>query len=605
MRPFRTDRARMHGRRFGFSLLEIGLTLALVGLALAAMVQYASDSARQVADSAAADRLIEVSKAAQSYLTAQSASLITSVPVGGTTFLSVGRPNAGAAIPAGSLQAMGYLPAAYIDQNSYGQYHYVVIRQTTAGNLDLLVETINGRTIPDLDLGRITAKVGAIGGMVQATPPPTVPAGTIQGAGGGFSEPAGAWISGGVVPSSGHVMAVSYANQNTVLADYLYRNNIGIHEANTMHASIDMTHNGLTATGSINNVDTTSGANAPISIGSNLQGTGGAPVGFQNGLQACLGDATGCGVQVSNDGGFYDENDGWIRYMGASSGRGLYIDGTGNNLTVGGVTNAIGKVQAQAGVALYNNSDINWPDVNGAYLTADGDAAFLHIYNGGLRADGDIDTAGNLFANKDISATQSIYAGQDIGANGNVTGTNVAATQNLSANNAFINNQLYAGGNVISGTAMYAPIYYDLNNAAYYVQPSGYSNLNTVFANYLNGNYANINNDINAGGNIAASGGLYGNQYVISNNDVVAGGQVSATGNINGNANLNIANAIFATQGQFSNGVESVAGFYGGPGQFVANPSDPALSAFKASGNVGITGNVAVNGILCTPRGCY
>jgi type II secretory pathway pseudopilin PulG len=248
----------------GFSLLELGLTLGLVSLALVATVQYASDSARQVQDAAAADRMTEVSQAALQYLQAQGSALTVSVPVGSAQAVLVGRASTSAPVPAGSLQALGYLPATYVDTNSYNQGSLVVIRQTTAGNLDLMVETTGGRPVPDADLGRISAKVGAAGGMVQASPPPGVAPGTIQGTGGGYSETAASWSAGGVTPSVGHTMAITYANQTTVLADYLYRNNIGVHAANTMNTDIDMSHHGIDAVATLNNTDTTTGTNAPI-----------------------------------------------------------------------------------------------------------------------------------------------------------------------------------------------------------------------------------------------------------------------------------------------------------------------------------------------------
>jgi type II secretory pathway pseudopilin PulG/cytoskeletal protein CcmA (bactofilin family) len=542
----------------GFSLLELGLTLGLVSLALVATVQYASDSARQVQDAAAADRMTEVSQAALQYLQAQGSALTVSVPVGSAQAVLVGRASTSAPVPAGSLQALGYLPATYVDTNSYNQGSLVVIRQTTAGNLDLMVETTGGRPVPDADLGRISAKVGAAGGMVQASPPPGVAPGTIQGTGGGYSETAASWSAGGVTPSVGHTMAITYANQTTVLADYLYRNNIGVHAANTMNTDIDMSHHGIDAVATLNNTDTTTGTNAPITVSSTLQGAAGGQLEVQNGLQACAaGSAAGCNLAVSPNGAFYDENDGWIRYRGPAAGAGLALDGpagTANNLYVAGTTTSMGQIDGYGGVALKGSTYISWPDITGAYLGADGSNGFLHVFGGGLAVDGNIDSNGSVNAAGDMSA----------GGNLNVGGS------------AYASGAIGSGTSVSAADAMYAPVYYDSNNASYYVQPSGTSMLNSVVAN-----------------NLTVNGGA------------TVGGVLNANGGANVSGDLNVSNAIFAGQVQASNGVEAAQGFDGGPASFYALPANPAFPALSVFGNGGVSGNLAVNGTLCTPRGCY
>jgi type II secretory pathway pseudopilin PulG len=564
------------GRGSGFSLLELGLTLGLVSLALVATVQYASDSARQVQDAAAADRMIEVSSAALQYLQAQSSALVASVPVGGSVAVPVGRATTTASIPPNSLQALGYLPPTYVDTNSYNQGSLVVIRQTTAGNLDLMVETTGGRPVPDVDLGRISTKVGAAGGMVQASPPPGVNPGTIQGTGGGYSEVATSWTASGVTPSIGHTMAITYANQTTVLADYLYRNNIGVHAANTMNTDIDMSHHGIDAVATLNNTDTTTGTNAPITVSSTLQGAAGGQLEVQNGLQACAaGSAAGCNLAVSPNGAFYDENDGWIRYRGPAAGAGLALDGpagTANNLYVAGTTTSMGQIDGYGGVALKGSTYISWPDINSSLLVGADGSGFLHVFNTGLNVDGAINSGGAV-------------TGTDLAASGNVSGQNVYATYNMGASNISASQSISAGTSVSAGSAMYAPIYYDSANTAYYVQPSQTSSLNSLVAN-----------------NTTINGPFTANSSSTMNGDLTVNADTALNGTLSMNGTINQPNYQLYTQAvnvtSVTGGISNVGGYNGGPAIFTAIPS-------LSPDAVAVYGHVQVYGSLCTSNGCY
>jgi excisionase family DNA binding protein len=150
-------------RRLGFSLVEVALSLGIAGLALVSMEQGADDANRQIKDAAAADRITQVYDAAEQYLAANPG-LAGTLTVGTPVQLAVGRTSATGAIPSPSLQSLGFLPANYIDSNPYGQTHLVVLRAEANNVVEALVQTVGGTTIPDVDLGRISAKVGANGG---------------------------------------------------------------------------------------------------------------------------------------------------------------------------------------------------------------------------------------------------------------------------------------------------------------------------------------------------------------------------------------------------------------------------------------------------------
>jgi type II secretory pathway pseudopilin PulG len=503
--------------RFGFSLVEVALSLGIAGLALVAMAQGADDANRQVKDAATADRISQVYTATQQYLTANPG-LAATMTAGTPVKILVGRTSSTGTAPAGSLQALGFLPADFVDSNPYGQTHAVVLRAEGAAPntiVEALVQTVGGTTIRDVDLGRIAAKVGANGGVVDTSPPPGIAAGTMQGTGGGWSEAATAWTASGLTPSAGHAIAVSYATQTDILQPWLYRNAVpGQPEANRMHTAIDMQHNALNAVASLNNTDTASGAAAPITVNSTLQGTSGGKVMIQNGLNACLGNATGCELQISDDGGFTDLNDGWVTYVGSGGAPnvGLHITGAGtsNNLLVDGNTTTSGVTVANGGLVAQNYiqsygdvqmkrtathlAALTWPDASGnwsggAYVAPDNSEAvgnLLRLYNGNLKVDG------------------SLYA----------------------ANGYF--------------TSVFSNIYYDATNTDYYMQPASNSNLDNVYTQWVYdyGNLAaesgNFNVYKDTGGNIVLylNGRITTSGEISSSSDIVAGTTINAGSSI-------------------------------------------------------------------------
>lgn len=444
--------------RRGFSLVEVALSIGLAGVALAFLEQGADDASRQVKDAAVADRLKEVYSAATAYVAANPG-LVSSIPVGGSISLPVAKTTAAGAVPANSLQSGGYLPSTFVDSNAYHQSSAVIIRQPSAGNIEALVTTVGGDTISDVDLGRIAAKVGADGGVVDSNPPPGINAGTMLGVGGGWQEPASNWTTAGITPMAGHAVAVNYASQVNALQDFLYRNNIGIAEANRMHTAIDMTHNALNSVGTINNTDQSTGADAPITVGSSLQGTGGGAVSVQNGLQACAAGTTGCDVALGAQTGLADENDGWLSAYNTNSGKGFHVQsngGKGGALSVDGTSTLTGTVITGNGVQMQAGGTITWPGQNGtsSYLGPDNAlAGYLEVY-------------GSLHASTELQAPK-VYA-----------------------------SNLMEGNVVQADSYAISPIYYDKNNSSYYLIPSGNSNLYNVYAQFVQSNsgvYANPN----------------------------------------------------------------------------------------------------------------
>jgi prepilin-type N-terminal cleavage/methylation domain-containing protein len=286
--------ARRRSRQRGFSLLETVMALGIASIALVGFLQLQNDSTERVRAVAAANRLVQIEAAAQSYIVANAPTLLTAlnaapnVPV----VIPVVDP-VGAAPPTGpyglpSLQGGGYLPSAFVDMNGYGQTTALLVQYIpgpVSGQLEAMLTTVGGVAIRDTSLGIITGKVGAAGGMVQTNLLPR----QIQGAYDGWTIPVAAWTpaNAAFAPSPGHAqvyLPLPSAAQGT-LSDFLYRYPTGIPEANTMHTDINVNGNNLTNVAGI-----TGAVGGPLGVPTiNMQTASLANVTTIGGVQAAPG----------------------------------------------------------------------------------------------------------------------------------------------------------------------------------------------------------------------------------------------------------------------------------------------------------------------------
>lgn len=250
------QRAAAVSRR-GLTLIETALALAIMALIVASLSLMMADNADQVRAHAAADKMTEVHEASKSYIKANYAALLAATAAGPVVIPS-GRPTATAPVPNGpsaslkSLQGGGYLNSGYIDTNGYGQRHSLIVRRIAGSTTDLeaIVTTTGGRPIPDRQLPRIANFVGAAGGYVPATPVVAADSGKVVGSYGGWRTATSGW--GSITPSAGSIQSTLAFDDGTLLTDYLYRNDIGIPEANRMNTAIDMNGNDLNGARTVN-----------------------------------------------------------------------------------------------------------------------------------------------------------------------------------------------------------------------------------------------------------------------------------------------------------------------------------------------------------------
>lgn len=237
---FRLRRSR---RQKALTLIEAAMALGLFALASAFAVTQVANYLENVKARNVADKMMEVSEASAGYVKANYAALVSSTPIGAVKTIAIGRANATAAPPANSVQEEGFLPSSFIDINGYGQRHALLVKRVSATRLEALVTTYSttNRAITDRMLTTIGTYIGNTGGYVLQNPPVAADANRIIGAYGGYRSDIGDWGGSAERPRAGYFQSSLAFEDGKLLADYLYRNDIGIPEANQMNTAINMT----------------------------------------------------------------------------------------------------------------------------------------------------------------------------------------------------------------------------------------------------------------------------------------------------------------------------------------------------------------------------
>ncbi|QHM90092.1 shufflon system plasmid conjugative transfer pilus tip adhesin PilV [Acetobacter pasteurianus] len=354
----------------GYTPLQVSGAILVMALMTPVLADMANIQVRKMKDASAADQMQEVYVAAQNWVKDNASQLETLVgDAGGVYQLPAGRQSENETAPAESLQGQGYMPDGFVDTNSYNQHSVMTIwpDANNPSGYDMMVYTVGGNTIRDGDISRIGQKLSAAGGGYFNSATPNRPSGTVSGVDGGWSYPVDNLGGDYGTPQPGHIAASGQFTINGGLADFLYRNDIGIHEANTMHTNIDMTGNRLDSTGEINGRNPSTGTNSNVAVGSKLIGhnwtdPSDTKVYVANSLGVCAQqpDLEGCGVTVSpGAGGFYKNGD-WLAFNGTVSGAGLHVTGPGNNFQVDGGSRLVGEITAETGLDLINGGPITW-----------------------------------------------------------------------------------------------------------------------------------------------------------------------------------------------------------------------------------------------------
>jgi prepilin-type N-terminal cleavage/methylation domain-containing protein len=244
----------LKSRRKGFSLLETLLVLALFALFSVLLITLITDNASRTRAKALADKMTMISEATKGYIKTNYAALLSTAPNpgSGALVIPVGKDTVNGPIPAGpgglkSIQGGGFLPANFIDRNSFNQKTAVLIRKCGCVNntLEVLLTTYDGRQIPDTLLGMTANAMGALGGSVPEKYVVASQAGQVLGSYGGWQTDASDWGPAATRPQTGTIQSTMAFEDGSLIADYLNRYDIDIPEANKMHTSIDVNANDL------------------------------------------------------------------------------------------------------------------------------------------------------------------------------------------------------------------------------------------------------------------------------------------------------------------------------------------------------------------------
>jgi hypothetical protein len=247
-------------RQSGFGLLEVLGALAVGTIIFAGYARMAGDAQKQMRDTVTAQHLKQVSDAATRYIQDNWA-----------TIEATATATVPAVITTAMLTATGYLSSTFSGTNPYGQTLQVEVLEPSAGNLQAVVLSMGGTTIPQAQAPRIAAKVGAGGGYTPSASPTTA-----QGAFGGWSMP----LTYNTKPGAGHLAGLLYFSNGQLIPDYLRRHSVPGHpEVNQMFTTLDMNGQNLSNANQVNGTTVTASQTVTAGAGnvqlSNQAGEGG------------------------------------------------------------------------------------------------------------------------------------------------------------------------------------------------------------------------------------------------------------------------------------------------------------------------------------------
>ncbi len=226
----------MNSRQHGMSILETMGALAIASallLGVSSMIDASLDDAK---GQQAALYQMQVTDAANRYITANYAALAAGT-AGGTV----------ATVTLAQLKGGAFLSDSFAATNAYGQAPCVLVRQPVSGKLDALVAGFGGRAIPDRDVAATAMLAGKGSGYISAAAP-----GNARGAswerittsyrGVSCGGAGGAVLTGTAANDGGHlVSSLYYDGPGQLSTDFLYRNAVlGRPELNQMNAPIHM-----------------------------------------------------------------------------------------------------------------------------------------------------------------------------------------------------------------------------------------------------------------------------------------------------------------------------------------------------------------------------
>jgi len=229
-----------------------------------------------------------------------------------------------------------YLPAGFSPTNAYGQTILGLARKPNPNQLEVIVVTSGGQTIPEMGIRTIAENLGGPGGFISSANPNIV-----QGVRGGWQV---ALSNYAIAPGPGHTASALFLMDGALANDYLYRNAVPNHpELNKMNTDIAMGNHNINNAGNI----TASGnitANADIKARNVI-----ATANVNAATASITGDTTTGGwFRTRGDTGWYSEKWGGGIYQNSPNWVQVYNNknfSTGGELRGGKITST-GKITA-------------------------------------------------------------------------------------------------------------------------------------------------------------------------------------------------------------------------------------------------------------------
>lgn len=235
----------------GFTLIELILVMGLSTTALLSYLKYESSKSDQRRAQIAGEQFKDVGDALTTYLSKESAALLTIVPVNGTITLNMqvlrdinsnGTVGAGNCYPnvAGVLCGRPYLPSTFSNTNAFGSNYVLQVRNESSGLTGMVLSSTpvcKERTLAcgpanpvRLDLaGYAVRSMGANGGLVATGTT------TVTGYNAGWSESNARF---GGINSTGQV---AFRSGSSLISSITYDNMyLKLDGANTMRGNLNM-----------------------------------------------------------------------------------------------------------------------------------------------------------------------------------------------------------------------------------------------------------------------------------------------------------------------------------------------------------------------------
>lgn len=327
------------------------LFAVLIGLlAVRPIIVYQETALHNVQSAATAGQMRQITTAAQAYIQANYAAVEANSTASSPATITVPM-----------LESTGYLPPSITPTNPFGQTWVVQVLQPSPGQLQALVLSTGGATIPEKQAPAIATQTGQEGGFVPYNGQyGSLSPAAAQGAYGHWSVA----LNGYTNPGPGHLAALLAFNNGNLENDYLYRVAVpGQPQLNTMQTALNMGNN-------------------DVDNANNIQA---------NGRIGALGEPAASGYPAGWAGGVHT----WDLYANGSVGSGtngsLLADltaegGTGGLVLTqspnGGDETYMQSLNGQSNISAINNAgayaDMNVPDdgsANNASIATDGNVS--------------------------------------------------------------------------------------------------------------------------------------------------------------------------------------------------------------------------------------